>query len=458
MSNRVISGEVKQISLWIKQGLESKVMEKISDWPVEQLTSLLIALPLRRATVLHGWLPAQAAVKVLLQINPGLRALLLQDARLDRIATIAKDLDDDDIVDLLIDLPSSVATEVLDLLPVTEVIRHRLSYGEDSAAAIMTNKFVAVLDDWDVGTATRMIRRKAADIEVLHEIYVVDSNRCLVGRLKVRDLLLHKKDTPIKDILRSVRVTVQPHADQEEVLGLAEQNKVHSIPVLDSEQRVMGRITLDELREIAQDEADEDIKLMSGVTPSQQPDSSLKHIIGGRLPWLIGGLMGASLAALVVGSFEQELEKAAILASFIPIVMAMAGNAGIQSSTVTVQGMAAGTLWLGNAWARIGKELIGASINGCIVAVLLSALIVLAAQVTAIHEPGRLALAAGLSLAAVTVLAATLGAAIPLVLKRVGVDPAVATGVFITTSNDIFGVLIFFMLATSLYLTDAVLL
>ena len=191
------------------------------------------------------------------------------------------------------------------------------------------------------------------------------------------------------------------------------------------------------------------------VAPGANANESLAKLVRGRLPWLVGGLLGASLAAGVVGSFEEELERAAILASFIPVVMAMAGNAGIQASTVTVQGLASGNLWIGDIGHRVVKELAGSLVNGLVVAVLLGVLIFVAAQIVDIRAPGRLALAAGLSLAAVTVMAATLGSTIPLVLHHFKIDPAVATGVFITTSNDIFGVLIYFLMATAIYLGDA---
>jgi magnesium transporter len=222
--------------------------------------------------------------------------------------------------------------------------------------------------------------------------------------------------------------------------------------VVDADERVIGRITLDELRDVVRREAEEDIKLMSGVAPDARPDESIGRLVKGRLPWLVGGLIGASIAAVVVGAFEEQLAKAAILATFIPIVMAMAGNAGIQASTVTVQGLALGNLWIGDIWRRIGKELLGSLINGVLVALLLGALILLAAQIFEIVDPLRLAFAAGLSLATMIVMAATLGATIPMALNHFKVDPAMATGVFITTSNDIFGVLIFFVIATLVYL------
>ena len=444
--------DIKKIRHWIKKGDVVKIFEFVHGWTPVQIADLLIHLNLESARRLHSWLSPLRAAKVLVYINPGLRALLLQGVAMERIITIAEGLEDDDVVELLLDFPATSRQIVLDALSNGDALKERLAYPEDTAGSIMSNRFVAVLDDWDIGMATRMIRRSASNIETLHEIYVVNEARELVGRLKLRDLLLHTRDQRVGEIMRKVVVAVKPDADQEEVLLLAERNKLQTLPVLDSYERVIGRIALDELREVIRDEAEEDIKLMSGVNPDERPEGSLRAMVKGRLPWLIGGLVGASCAAVVVGSFEEQLEKAAILASFIPIVMAMAGNAGIQSSTVTVQGLATGSLWFGAAGKRIAKELVGALINGTAVALLLALLIFGAAQLTDIYAPNKLALAAGVSLALVTMLAATLGAAIPLILVKLRVDPAVATGVFITTSNDIFGVLIFFVMATSIYL------
>jgi len=246
--------------------------------------------------------------------------------------------------------------------------------------------------------------------------------------------------------------SVPPEADQEDVLELATRYNLATVPVIDEQRHVIGRITVEELQEVARDEAEEDMLLMGGLSPDALPDDSLGRMVRARLPWLVGGLLGAGLAGLVVGSFEQELKRAAILATFIPVVMAMAGNAGIQASTVTVQGLATGNVWFGDIGRRIAKELASSVINGVAVALLLVALVLGASTVFEFHEPGRLAVAAGLSVAIVTAMAATLGSTVPLVLHRLKIDPAVATGVFITTSNDIIGVFVYFVVASTIYL------
>ena len=431
-----------------------KTLRLIDDQSPTGIMQLLINLPLRRARKLYSLIPPEYAADVLEEISPELRAALLEESSIDRIAQIADSLEQDDAVELLGDLPEESVEPILATMEDSEDLRERLEFEEDTAGGIMSNKFVAVLDDWDVETATRMIRRKAAEIEKLYEVYVVDEDRKLCGRLKLRDLLLNDNETMVRDLMWPKPASVGPDTDQEEVLELAQRLHLQTVPVVDEENRVIGRITVDELAEVVRDEAEEDMMIMGGVAPDALPDDSVGRIIRGRLPWLVGGLAGASMAGLVVGGFEGELRQAAILASFIPVVMAMAGNAGIQASTVTVQGLAAGNVWLGDVGSRLGKEFLGSLINGSLVAVVLGALVLVVSQFVSLEAPGRLALAAGLSVATVTVMAATFGATVPLVLKKFGLDPAVASGVFITTANDIFSVVVYFLIASSLYLTQ----
>jgi magnesium transporter len=436
----------------IRDDERRQVLDVVAYWDPLDIRDLLIFLPIKLARRLFNWLPAGSAVDVLVAVSTDLRAQLMQDIGIARIAEIAEGLEEDDAVELLDDLPHAVVEEVLDRLPDSDDLRERLEFEEDTAGEAMTTKFVAVLDHWDVRTATRAVRKMAAEIESFYEVYVVNEARQLVGRLQLRDLLLNKKRTRIRDIMRDVEVYVSPDEDQEDVLELARTYNVQTLQVVDDQMHVIGRITVEELHEIVRDEAEEDIMLMSGVTPDALPDDSVGRIIRGRFPWLAGGLVGAALAGVVVGSFEEQLRQAAILASFIPVVMAMAGNAGIQASTVTVQGLAAGNLWIGDLGGRVVKEFLGSLINGALIAVALGILVVGASNFIEVDAPLRLAVAAGLSVLLVTMIAATLGSTIPLVLNHFDIDPAVATGVFITTTNDILGVLVYFSVASAIYL------
>jgi magnesium transporter len=436
----------------IRDDERANVLGVVGHWDALDIRDLLIYLPIKLARRLFSWLPPGTAVDVLVEVSIDLRSQLMQDIDIEHAAEIAAGLGSDDAVELLDDLPQPLAEELLDRLPDGDYLRERLEFEEDTAGEAMTTKFVTVLDHWNVRTATRAVRKMATEIESFYEVYVVNEARQLVGRLQLRDLLLNKKKTVIRDIMRDVEVFVSPDEDQEDVLELARTYNVQTIPVVDEEMHVLGRITVEELHEIVRDEAEEDIMLMSGLTPDALPDDSVGRIIRGRFPWLAGGLVGATMAGAVVGSFEDQLRQAAILASFIPIVMAMAGNAGIQASTVTVQGLAAGNLWIGDLGRRVVKELLGSLINGALIGLALGILVVGASSLVDIAEPMRLAIAAGLSVLVVTMIAATLGSVIPLLLNHFDIDPAVATGVFITTANDILGVLVYFTIASAIYL------
>lgn len=442
---------LKRLNKLIKKGRREEVQAIVDAWPPAHVMELLIQLPLKRARLLYDWLPIVPAAKVLEEVNPTLRSFLMAEAGIARIAEIAEGMRDDDVVDLLTELPAETRKALLERLTRSDVLRYRLTFDADSAGTIMSNRFVAVAEDWPIGLALRQIRQSAADIEKLYEVYVVDEDRRLAGRLKLRDLILSPKKTLVREVMYSAPASVGAKADQEEVLELAERYGLQTIPVLDDDQRIIGRVTLDELRDVVRSEAEEDIMLMGGVATDARADESLFKLVKGRLPWLLAGLVGSSIAATVVGAYEEELEQAVILASFIPVTMAMAGNAGIQASTVTVQGLANGSLWIGDMGRRLLKEIAGALINGVAVASILSCLILLASLVFDIESPVRLAFSAAASLTCVTVIAATLGSSIPLLLNRLKIDPAVATGVFITSSNDIFGVLIYFFMATLIY-------
>ncbi|MDJ0710493.1 MAG: magnesium transporter [Woeseiaceae bacterium] len=436
----------------VRDDSREEMLQIIAGWQPTDVMELMINLPIRLARRVYDWLEPEFAADVLEEMSPDLRSNLVEHTDIQRIAEITEELDEDDAVELLDDLPDPLMEQILDRLPDSEDIRERLEFEEDTAGEVMTSKFVAVLDDWNVRTATRAVRKMATEIETFYEVYVVNEARQLVGRLQLRDLLLNKKKTRIRDIMREASVFVHPDADQEDVLELARMYDVQTIPVVDEERHVIGRITVEELQEIVRDEAEEDIMLMSGLAPDALPDDSVGRIIRGRLPWLAGGLVGAALAGAVVGSFETQLRQAAILASFIPVVMAMAGNAGIQASTVTVQGLAAGNLWIGDLGRRVVKEFLGSLINGALIAIALGLLVVLASRFVEFEAPLYLATAAGISVLLVTIIAATLGSTIPLVLNHFDIDPAVATGVFITTANDILGVLVYFIVASGIYL------
>ena len=442
---------VAEFSRLIKAGEKDAVKRAIKRWPPQHLLALIVYLPLKRARKLLGWLDRRQT-RVVAELNPAFRSALLEDCTVHRLVEVLDGLEPEEAADQLEDLPEEVQLEVLSRLEQRVAIESLRGYRDDSAGSIMSRKFVAVPPHWTVGQVTHEIRANARAIEKLYAVYVVDTRHHPIGYLRLRDLLLSPQEATVGQVMSADFIAVGPDTDQEEVAKIADRYELAVVPVVDRDGRLIGRITPKQLRRVLREEAEEDLNLMAGLPADTRPDESIGRIVRGRIPWLLIGLGGASLSAAVVGSFEDQLARAAILASFIPIDMSMAGNAGIQASTVAVQGLSTGTVKFGDLGWRLGKELLAALANGAIAAAVLVALVLGVAQVADFDAPAVLAASAGVSLLTVVAVAVTVGASIPIVLDRLGIDPAMATGVFITTGNDILSVVIFFVMMSLFYL------
>jgi magnesium transporter len=447
-SNRAVVDEIARL---IKADAREAVMTSLRGWPPASVLELFVHLPLKHARKLVSWMD-ERQTRIVAELNPVFRAALLQDATLQRLVDVFNGMEPEEVADAIDDLPEEVVLQVLPQLYERQAVEALRGYVDESAASIMSHKFVAVPPDWTIGQVTSKIRKNADAIEKLYAVNVVDADQRPVGYLRLRDLLLLPKHTPVREVMHRDFVAVGPDTDQEQVARIAERYELSVVPVVDADGRLIGRITPQQLHRVLRQEAEEDRNLMSGLPADTRPDDSIGRIVRGRVPWLLIGLAGASISAAVVGAFEDQLAKAAILASFIPIVMSMAGNAGIQASTVAVQGLSTGTVTFGDLGWRLSKELLGALANGAIAATVLTLLVMVVAQFTAFDAPLVLALTAGLSLLSVVIVAVGVGATIPILLDRLGIDPAMATGVFITTGNDILSVAIFFTMMTLFYL------
>lgn len=441
---------VNDIAALLNSGTDGMVRNLVADLYPADLALLLSHLSTEGAERLFHLLPNEKAGLVLAELDDSFRARLLEEAHTDRLTELLEHLETDDAADVLADLPADVAFEVLPRLEDSEDVRELLGYDEESAGGIMGREFVAVPLNWTVGEATEELRRKADAVQDVYAVFVVDDEQKLVGTISLKKLLLTAASTPVSEIMDTDVITTTPEVDQEEVGRIMQRYDLVSLPVVGPNGRMLGRITIDDIVDVIREEAEEDIQLMSGMSGSEEPTDSVYRIIKGRLPWLLVGMFGAGLSGLVIGRFESALEQAVVLAAFIPIVMAMAGNAGIQSSAIVVQGLASGEVWSTDVMGRIAKELSVALLNGIVLAIVLGlAVLVLPIESTNIS---RLALTASLSMLTVIVLATIIGATVPILLQRFNIDPALATGPFITTSNDILGLAVFFLLATLIYL------
>jgi magnesium transporter len=444
---------VKWFSRRIKDGDREAVLERIGAWNPSQVFTLMRELPLNRARTLFGWIPLTRAVGILDIVDPRAGVILAADETLDRLVEILQGLGLDEAVDIVGLLPDDTRERVIDRVPAGTELAARVSYGIDTAGEIMTDEFVAVPGSRTLLEVVTTIQDRAAEVGTVRAVYVTGSDGALVGYLEPEDLLVHPGNDPISVWARSDILTVSPDIDQEDVLRLARDQHVTTIPVVDSGGRLLGGITTEELGAVLQEELREDGHIASGLDPDATPNDSVWQMVTHRLPWLLAGLIGSALAGVTIGRFEDQLLEAAILASFIPVVMAMAGNAGIQASQVTVAGMSNGTIWQGDQLRRFGRETAGALINSAVVGLAMAGFVLVADWLGAdIDDAVGLAVTAVIALMASMTMAVALGATLPIGLDRAGVDPAVATGVFIAAANDIIGVSVFFAIASVLYL------
>ncbi|WP_298961950.1 magnesium transporter [uncultured Roseibium sp.] len=436
----------------IKAGERIQLVDLLKKWDPLDVMQLLVRLRLKHARKLFQWLPANPSIKVVAELRPEFRSILMEESTLEQFRDILAGLDPEDAVEILNEFPDDAAEELIARLPDIEDIGTRGSYADDTAGRVMARKFVALPEECTAGDAVAQMRAEASGIRKVFTVYVTDAKGRLTGTVEVGKLLLAPNQTQLKKIMNKDVIAVSADTDQEEVLRLARKRDMRTVPVVSGDGQLIGRITPKQLTRIAADEANEDMLLMSGVSGEARSDDTVLRIVKGRLPWLLAGLVGASVAATVVGSYEDQLAEAAILAAFIPVTMSMAGNAGLQASAVAVQGIATGALWSGDIFFRLMKEFVAALFNGAIAGTLLGCLVLGASMIVPLEDPVRLALATSLSLLCVTTLAAMVGATVPIVLDKIGIDPAMAIGVFITSSNDVLGVLIFFLMATTFYL------
>ena len=304
----------------------------------------------------------------------------------------------------------------------------------------MAKELVKVYETWTVAGCLRRIRGQAKDVTRVHSIYVVNKEEKLIGRLSLKDLIVAKNEQKISDIAKENVDFVNVVDDVEDVAKVMAKYDLEAIPVVDDAQTLLGRITIDDIVDVLKEEADKDYQLAAGITQDVDSDDSILELTRARLPWLFLGLIGGVGAFVIMEGFQEAFNQYAVLFFFTPLIAAMAGNVGVQSSAIIVQGLANDDV-KGSINGRLLKEMLLAALNGVILAIFLFLFVWIY-----IGELDK-ALAISVSLVAVIIIAGLIGTFVPLFLDKRGIDPAIATGPFITTSNDILGILLYFWIA-----------
>ncbi|WP_422858582.1 magnesium transporter [Flagellimonas sp. S174] len=400
-------------------------------------------LEVDEATYLIKLLDSEKTSDILAEMDEDVREAVLNNLSVKEIAGELEELDTDDAADIVSELPKDIIQEVISEIEDKEHAKDivdLLRYDEDTAGGLMAKELVQVNENWNVLTCVKEMRAQAENVTRVHSIYVVDDEGKLKGRLSLKDLLTTSTKTHIKDVYIPKVDSVTVNEKGEEVAKIMSKYDLEAIPVVDEIGRLVGRITIDDIVDVIREEADKDYQMAAGISQDVEADDSIWELTRARLPWLILGLFGGLGAAAIMGGFEEMIAQHAILFFFTPLIAAMAGNVGVQSSAIIVQGLANDDL-KGSVGNRLWKEMLLALLNGLILAILLLFF-------TWVWK-GDLstALAISISLVVVIVVAGIIGTFIPLFLNQRGIDPAIATGPFITTSNDIFGILIYFWIA-----------
>ncbi|MGB0891154.1 MAG: magnesium transporter [Flavobacteriaceae bacterium] len=425
---------------------EQAISELFSEVHYADIAEVLDQVSFDEAIYIIKLLDSEKTSEILTELDEDIREKILKNLSAKEIAEEVEEMDSDDAADIIGELSEERQEKVIDALEDDELvadIKELLSYEDDTAGALMAKELVKVYETWTVAGCMRRIRGQAKDVTRVHSIYVVDKEDKLVGRLSLKDLIIAKSDQKIADIAKSKVDFVNVNEDDEEVAKIMAKYDLEAIPVVDENHVLLGRITIDDIVDVLKDEADKDYQLAAGLTEDVDSDDNIIQLTRARLPWLFLGLIGGIGAFLIMEGFQDIFSENAVLFFFTPLIAAMAGNVGVQSSAIIVQGLANDDV-KGSINNRLIKEMLLAALNGLILALFLFGFIWL------YNGDYQRALAISVSLIAVIIVAGLIGTFIPLFLDKRGIDPAIATGPFITTSNDIFGILIYFMIAKAI--------
>lgn len=435
---------INQVETLIASQSDKELHTLLDDFHYADVAEILDELDLDDSIYIIKLLDSDTTSDILKELDEDIREKVLKNLSSKEIAEEIGELDTDDAADIISELSEERQLEVISKIEDQEhkaEIKELLAYDEDSAGGLMAKELVKVYETWTVAGCLRKIRGQAEEVTRVHSIYVVNKENKLIGRLSLKDLIVAKSDQKIADIYISNVDYVYVDDDAEDVAKIMSKYDLEAIPVVDQNQILLGRITIDDIVDVLKEEADKDYQLAAGITQDVEADDSILDLTRARLPWLFLGLIGGIGAFLIMEGFEGLFKgKAVVLFFFTPLIAAMAGNVGVQSSAIIVQGLANDDV-RGSVNSRLIKEMLLAALNGAILALFLFLF------VWAFKGEVVTALAISVSLVAVIIVAGLIGTFVPLFLNKRGIDPAIATGPFITTSNDILGILLYFWIA-----------
>ena len=424
---------------------KSKVIEKLKDVHYADLAEIFELLEISEVVYIIKIFDKQKSADALAELDEDIREGIIENLSEKEIAEKIEELDSDDATDIISELTEERQERVFSQIKdssLAEDIKELLKYGENTAGGLMAKELVKVNENLSISKCLDEIRKQAKNVSRVHSIYVVDSGNKLKGRLSLKDLVTAKARTRVKDIYIPNVDYVHVNLEGEEVAKVMSKYDLEAIPVVNNRKILLGRITIDDIVDLIKDEAEKDYQLAAGISSEVEANDSIFQLTKARLPWLFLGLLGGIGSVFILKDFEQIMNEPNLrnLFFYTPLIAAMAGNVGVQSSAIIVQGLA-NDLVKGSLLSRLIKEVGLSLINGLALALVL----IVFGQI--VNQDLLMSFTIAGSMMGVIVIAALVGTFIPIILDKQGIDPAIATGPFITTANDIFGIFLFFYIA-----------
>ena len=432
-----------QIEQLIHDKNDKELEVLLNDLHHADIAEIFDELEINEAIYIFKILDSEITAEILTELEDDVREKILQGLSAKEIAEELDELDTDDAADIIAELSQSKKEEVIleleDLEHAKDIV-DLLRYNEDEAGGLMGKELVKVNENWNVLTCVKEMRSQAEHVTRVHSIYVVDDENRLKGRLSLKDLLTTSTKTMISNVYIKKVDYVKVNTPNVEVARIMQKYDLEAIPVVDEMGRLVGRVTIDDIVDVIKDEADKDYQMAAGITQDVEAGDSVLEMIKARLPWLLIGMIIELIASLVLKNNETSVQQYSTLIIFVPLLSATAGNIGVQASAIVVQGLANGSL---KEFSKnyLTKEITVAMISGTIISCFLFL------YHSLMYQQYLVGLAIAISIIVVILFAAILGTVVPLILHKNKIDPAIATGPFITTTNDVFGIMIYFGIA-----------
>ena len=448
MKFEITKSFLDELSEAIAQNDQSFIEQVIVPLHPADIAEILDYIDADEARFIFKVLNDELSANTIVELNDGNLEKFLNELPAEEISRYIHNMDTDDAADIIALLDHDKKIEVFQHLEGhdnIENIRNLLIYPEDTAGGLMAKEYIKANINWPVNRCVVEMRKQAENVEKVYTIYVVDDQERLKGTLSLKSLLFASPKTLIKDLYMEDAEHARANMQSDEVARIMEKYDLVVLPVIDSQDRLIGRITIDDVVDVIKEEAEKDYQMASGLSGKVETSDTVWRLSKARLPWLLIGLIGGILGAQVISNYESDIQINPALAYFIPLIAAMGGNVGVQSSAIVVQGLANKTLDFSSISSKLSKETLVALINGVVCSLVIFGYNVL------MDNSYDLAFTVGLSLITVVVFAAIFGTFVPLALDRYKIDPALATGPFITTVNDVLGLFIYFMIGRMMY-------